>query len=108
MDLRDGESRSLVLVEPPGWAARAVLLDSRGRPVPFAAATVDPRAPVRYLRVERGVQDLALFTDRHGAIELPRMHHGAAEIVFRYGSRRASATLDEHGGVAVVRLPPPG
>jgi hypothetical protein len=107
VELRGGESRVLVIDEPPGWTARATLLDSVGRPVPVARVDVDPEAPVAYVRVEGGVQDLALYTDARGGISLPCMHHAPVTLTFEYGSRSASATLDESEPYAAVRLPPP-
>ena len=107
LDLVDGESRTLVITEPAGWTARAVLLDAVGRSVPFAAVEVDSRAPVDYLRVEDGVQDLLLWTDANGEIRLPRMHQTSVKLTFRYGSREAKVKLEPDDPFAVVRLPPP-
>jgi len=105
--LGEGEWRTFVFEERPGWTARAALLDSTGRPVPFAFAAVHSEAPVPYLRVEDGVQDLVLYTDVNGEIRLPGMHHAPLDLAFRYGSRSASVTLDEGEPYATVRLPAP-
>jgi hypothetical protein len=43
---------------------------------------------VVYACAENGLQDLALYTDRHGEIALPRMHHASVKLGFSYGSRR--------------------
>ncbi len=107
VDLREGEWRTFVLSEGPGWTARARLLDSTGRPVPFAHAGILSKAPVPYLRVEDGVQDLVFLTDANGEIEVPDLHHAPVDLTFRYGSRSASVTLRESDPCAAVRLPPP-
>jgi hypothetical protein len=107
VDLRSGESRSIVVHEPPGWTARVALVDSVGRPVPFARVHVDPHAPVDYVRVEDGVQDMALYTDRNGEISLPRMHRRPATVTFLYGSRFARVELHQEEPFALAKLPPP-
>jgi hypothetical protein len=107
VDLREGEWRSFLLAEGPGWTARALLLDSTGRPVPFARVGVISDAPVPYLRVEGEVQDLVLLTDARGEIRLPDLHHAPVDMSFLYGSRSASVTLEESDPCATVRLPPP-
>lgn len=105
--LGDGESRAIEFVEPPGWTARATLLDSVGRRVPFARVRMGWTMPVEYVRVVNGVQDLVLYTNANGEIEMPRMHHGPVRLTFRYGSRSASVTLEEGDPYATVRLPRP-
>jgi hypothetical protein len=107
VDLREGEWRAFVLSEGPGWTARALLLDSMGRPVPYARVGVLSNAPVPYLRVEGGVQDLVFLTDARGEIRLPDLHHAPVSLDFLYGSRSASATLCESDPHATVMLPAP-
>jgi hypothetical protein len=109
VELKAGERRTLVLSEPTGWTARAVLFDSVGRPVPFARVTVAcfTTAPVEYVRVNAGVQDWVFYTDVTGAIELPDMHHAPATLTFFYGSRSATVTVEADQPFAEVRLPPP-
>jgi hypothetical protein len=107
VDLRPGEERTLAFVEPPGWTPRATLVDSAGRPVPLARVEAKIWAPVAYLRVEGGVQDLAFYTDANGQVWLPDMHHATVRLEFRYGSRSESVRLDESEPCATVRLPPP-
>jgi hypothetical protein len=107
VELREAERRTFVLSEGPGWTARALLLDSTGRPVPFARVGIWSKAPVPYLRVEDGVQDLVFLTDARGEIRVPDLHHAAVSLDFLYGSRSASVTLDESDPCATVRLPPP-
>jgi hypothetical protein len=107
VELRAGERRTFAFHEQPGWTARAVLLDSAGRPVPFARVHVSSDAPVAYVRVEGGVQDLALWTDALGEIRLPEMHHAPVRLGFSYGSRSASVSLAENDPLPTVRLPPP-
>ncbi|MCK6461235.1 MAG: hypothetical protein L6Q95_15235 [Planctomycetes bacterium] len=107
VELRDGEWRTFVLSEGSGWTARALLLDSTGRPVPFARVDIASDAPVPYLRVEGGVQDLVFLTDAKGEIEIPDLHHAPVDLTFRYGSRSARVTLAESDPSAAVRLPPP-
>jgi hypothetical protein len=107
VELRDGDSRVVELVEPTGWTARATLLDSVGRRVPFARVHVSSHAPVAYVRVEDGIQDLAFYTDENGDIELPRLHHAPVRLRFDYGSRQESVTIEESVPFATVQLPPP-
>lgn len=107
VELSDGEARSIVVVEPLGWTASARLLDSLGRPVPWADVAVTKGGPVPYARVENGIQDLAFHTDRNGDITLPRLHHVPVTLAFRYGSREATVTIAESDPSAIVRLPPP-
>lgn len=107
LNLVDGESRTIALTEPAGWTARAFLVDALGRPVPFAPVEVDSRAPVDYVRVEDGVQDLLFWTDANGEIRLPRMHEASVELTFRYGSREADVRLGPDNPSAVIHLPPP-
>lgn len=105
--LGEGEREDLVFSEAPGWTARATLLDSVGRPVPFARVGVSSEAPVRYLRVEDGVQDLAFYTDARGEVRFPDMHHAPVSLSFDYGSRLQDVTLTESDPCATVFLPPP-
>ncbi|HEX5032774.1 MAG TPA: hypothetical protein VFX78_15120 [Candidatus Eisenbacteria bacterium] len=105
--LHDGESRSMTITEPLGWTAYATLLDSVGRRVPYASVGIRSSAPVEYLRVVDGVQDLALYTDANGDIALPRMHHSPVELTFTYGSRTQRLRLDDHNTRATARLPTP-
>lgn len=107
VDLREGEWRAFVLSEGPGWTARALLLDSTGRPVPYARVGIRSNAPVPYLRVENGVQDLVFLTDARGEIRVPDLHHTPVSLDFLYGSRSATATLRESDPHATVMLPPP-
>lgn len=107
VELKPGEERTLDLVEPAGWTPMATLLDSKERPVPFASVEVRSRAPVSYLRVEGGVQDLALYTDADGRIWLPDMHRAPVRLTFSYGSREESVSVDESEPCVTVRLPPP-
>jgi hypothetical protein len=102
-----GESRIVEVLEPPGWTAVAALHDSVGRRVPFARVRVASGSRVEYVRVEDGVQDLALHTDPNGEISLPRMHHGPVTLTFSYGSRSESVTIDESEPYRAARLPPP-
>jgi hypothetical protein len=97
----------VTITEPPGWTARATLLDSVGRRVPYARVELRSDAPVEYVRVENGVQDLALYTDATGEIALPTMHDAGIELTFTYGSREQRAHLDQRAASAMVRLPPP-
>jgi len=107
VELKPGEDRTLDFVEPAGWLPTATLLDSKDRPVPFASVDVRSRAPVAYLRVEGGVQDLALYTDADGRIWLPDMHRETAVLTFRYGSREKIAWISESEPCVTVKLPPP-
>ncbi len=109
VELKAGERRTLVLSEPAGWTARAVLFDSAGRPVPFAQVAVAcfTSAPVAYVRVNAGVQDWVFYTDAAGAIELGDLHHAPATLTFSYGSRSATVTVEADKPFAEVLLPPP-
>lgn len=107
VQLSDGEWRALVFSERPGWTARAVLLDSAGHPVPFARVFLSSEAPVAYVRVEDGIQDLSFYTDARGAISFPGLHHAPVTLGFSYGGRCESVTLEENDPFATVRLPPP-
>jgi len=106
-ELAAGERRTFVLSERLGWTAHVLLLDSEGRSVPFASVLVSSGAPVPYLRVVDGIQDLVFFTDANGEIRLPDMHHAQVQLTFRYGSRSESVTLEESEPYATVQLPPP-
>lgn len=107
VELKPGEERTLNFEEPAGWMPVATLVDSQDRPVPFARVDVDTWAPVAYLRVEDGVQDLALYTDANGRIRLPEMHRTTAVLTFRYGSRKKIAWIYESEPSVTVKLPPP-
>jgi hypothetical protein len=107
VELRPGEERTLDFVEPAGWTPEATVVDSKDRPVPFASVEVESRAPVPYLRVEGGIQDLALYTDANGRIWLPEMHHATATLTVRYGSRKKIEWVEESEPSVTVRLPPP-
>jgi len=105
--LRAGESRRLTIDEPEGWTGRILVLDASGTPVPFAAVEVDTSAPVDYIRVRNGIQDLALYTDLHGELELPRLPRGKVSITVEYGSRIAKGTIEPLQPEAVIELPRP-
>jgi len=107
VELRPGEERVFSFFEPAGWTPVATLVDSKGRPVPFARVEVESCAPVPYLRVEGGVQDLALYTDADGEIRLSDMHHATVTLTFRYGSRERTELVYESEPCTTVELPPP-
>jgi len=107
LHLQAGESRRLTINEPEGWTGRIRVLDASGTPVPFAAVAVDTDAPVDFIRVRNGVQDLALYTDVHGELELPRLPKGEVRITVAYGSRSAGAKIDPRNPDAVIELPQP-
>jgi len=102
--LKDGEIKYLTLHEPPGVTKTVRVEDHEGAPVPFARVTVEGGAT--YTRIVRGVQDLALFTDHYGEIELPRLSRGNDRVRAVIGSRRKRIKM-QNGSAAVVGLPKP-
>ncbi len=102
--LTNGETKHVTMREPVGATKIVHVQDHEGVPVPFARVTV--HGGTRYVRIQAGVQDLVLWTDLNGEIELPRLSRGNDHVMAVFGSRGNRIKLPG-GREAVLGLPEP-
>jgi len=89
--LAEGKTSHLTLRESNGKARTVYVEDHEGAVVPFARITVHGGST--YARVVDGVQDLVLWTDHNGEIELPRLSAGNDRVWAAFGSRRKQVAV---------------
>ncbi len=103
--LGQDEHASVALDEAHTRAVPLLVVDELGARVPFAAITVELPSGVAYVDLDGDIQNLTLFTDAAGGIQLRHLPlDGDVNVTATFGSRRGSVKITALDQLAALRL----
>jgi len=94
VEVREGETATLVLRESQGGAVDVRVVDAQGRSVSFAELRLELPSGAAWVDEKDGIQRIDPFTDHQGRRRLVRVETGTVKIRARWASRRGEAEVD--------------